>query len=187
MDEVDDEDEADDEDDEDEEDEEDGGRGTIDQGMSRACCTRTTASPYAWCLSTAASERCGGDDAAPCLVAKMERGDVPRFESKLVSSFWGADPPAASESVDPTICLTRPSWISMHGRNPTEGAPAVTDTPAVRVARTRARFRAPRPTWLDVLCRCVIDDSCIIPTSLREKERKREKENEERRGGGIQI
>ena len=139
-------DDEDDEDDEDEEDEEDGGRGTIDQGMSRACCTRTTASPYAWCLSTAASGRCGGDDAAPCPVAKMERGDVPRFESKLVSSFWGADPPAASESVDPTICLTRPSWISMHGRNPTEGAPAVTDTPAVRVARTRARFRAPRPT-----------------------------------------
>ncbi len=183
---MDDEDEADDEDDEDDEDEEDeenGGRGTIDQGMSRACCTRTTASPYAWCLSTAASGRCGGDDAAPCPVAKMERGDVPRFESKLVSSFWGADPPAASESVDPTICLTRPSWISMHGRNPTEGAPAVTDTPAVRVARTRARFRAPRPTWLDVLCRCVIDDSCIIPTSLREKEKKR---TEERRGGGIQ-
>ena len=42
---------------------------------------------------------------------------IPYFATWFVLSASGE----ASESDAPTICLTRPSWRSMHGRNEEEG------------------------------------------------------------------
>ena len=181
MDDEDEVDDEDDEDDEDEEDQEDGGRGTIDQGMSRACCTRTTASPYAWCLSTAASGRCGA-------LSRGQDGTRRRTEIRVKvglqllgrRSASGIGERRPDNLLDPPVVDIN-AWAEPHGGRPGghrhASGPSRPDTSPLP-SSTAHMIGRPLP---------LRDRRQLHHPDVAEREREKEKtRTEERRGGGIQ-